>query len=58
MFLSYYLKKFAKEYEPLVFNNSTTTIKVDGKIIILGLWYCLHYQGTPQDRKSMPNYDL
>lgn len=36
--LSYSLNKFPKEYEPTVFDNSTTSVKIDGKIINLGLW--------------------
>ena len=38
MLWSYYQNKFPKDYEPTVFDNSTATIKVDGRIINLGLW--------------------
>ena len=36
--VSYVENKFPKDYEPTVFDNLTTTIKIDGKIINLGLW--------------------
>jgi GTPase SAR1 family protein len=36
--LSYAENKFPKEYEPTVFDNLTTTLKIDNHIISLGLW--------------------
>ena len=35
---SYAENKFPKDYEPTVFDNLTTTLKIDNKIINLGLW--------------------
>ena len=35
---SYAENKFPKEYEPTVFDNLTTTLKIDNNIINLGLW--------------------
>eukprot|EP00919_Chromeraceae_sp_WS-2016_P009228 GHVR01021747.1.p1 GENE.GHVR01021747.1~~GHVR01021747.1.p1 ORF type:complete len:104 (+),score=9.12 GHVR01021747.1:16-327(+) len=36
--VSYSENKFPTEYEPTVFDNFATTLKVDGKIVNLGLW--------------------
>lgn len=55
--LSYVENKFPKDYEPTVFDNLTTTIKIDGKIINLGLWYCWTYLGTLLARKSSDDLD-
>lgn len=35
---SYTLNRFPSEYTPTIFDNSTTTLKVDGNIVNLGLW--------------------
>ncbi len=36
---SYTENKFPTEYEPTVFDNLATTLRVDGQIVNLGLWY-------------------
>jgi Ras-related C3 botulinum toxin substrate 1 len=35
---SYTQNRFPTEYVPTIFDNSTTTMKVEGKIVNLGLW--------------------
>lgn len=58
MLVSYQQNKFPTEYVPTIFDNSTTTIKVDGRVINLGLWFDIIYSGTQQDRKSTLGYVL
>lgn len=53
---SFVENKFPKDYEPTVFDNLTTTIKIDGKIINLGLWYPLQHLGTLPDRRNSEDY--
>lgn len=53
---SFVENKFPKEYEPTVFDNLTTTIKIDSKIINLGLWYCLIHSGILPGRKNSEDY--
>ena len=43
---SYTEKRFPTGYEPTVFDNFSTTLKVDGKVVNLGLWYMLAHVGT------------
>ena len=50
---SYTENKFPTVYEPTVFDNFATTIKVDGKIVNLGLWYFIRNLGIQQDKNSI-----
>jgi hypothetical protein len=50
--LSYAENKFPKEYEPTVFDNLTTTLKIDNRIINLGLWYAHTHLGILQAKSS------
>ncbi len=52
-YYSYTENKFPTVYEPTVFDNFATTIKVDGKIVNLGLWYLILNLGIQQDKNSI-----
>ena len=57
-YCSYTENKFPTVYEPTVFDNFATTIKIDGKVVNLGLWYTFTNLGTQQDRNNIIDLDL
>ena len=55
--LSTYSKnKFPEEYVPTIFDNTTTTIKVNNTIVNLSLWYSRPDLGTLLGRRSTNVY--
>lgn len=52
------MNKFPREYQPTVFDNYTTSIKINSQIISLGLWYLISDLGTQLARNNMLDFDL
>ncbi len=51
---SYTQDKFPTEYVPTVFDNYAATVKVDGKMVNLGLWY---FFVLPRDTAGQEEYN-
>ena len=50
--ISYTTDRFPTEYVPTVFENYAATVKVDGTLVNLGLWYVLNNVGIQQVKNS------
>ena len=57
MLSTYAKNKFPEEYVPTIFDNTTTTIKVNDTIVNLSLWYFTTKVGIQLVKKSTSDFD-